>query len=131
MKDWLIDLWISIKDFFGGILVLLLLAIPFLLELLDAFHTPRTNIFLYIGIIEIVIALVIGMRGLWKRRKSARKEPPNMKKLIPLKKQSKFAQKEHAARQRGSWEGVKPVTRVVESKKHYSRKRLEKPSAEE
>lgn len=37
-----------------------------------------------------------------------------MKKLIPLKKQSKSAQKEHAALQRGSWEGVKPVTRVEE-----------------
>ena len=54
-----------------------------------------------------------------------------MKKLIPLKKQSKSAQKEHAAGQRGSWEGVKPVTRVVESKKRYSRKRLPKPSADE
>lgn len=54
-----------------------------------------------------------------------------MKKLIPLKKQSKAAQKEHAASQRGSWEGVKPITRVVESKKKYSRKRLAKPSAEE
>ena len=54
-----------------------------------------------------------------------------MKKLIPLKKQSKSAQKEHAASQRGSWEGVKPVTRVVESRKRYSRKRLEKPSTEE
>lgn len=54
-----------------------------------------------------------------------------MKKLIPLKKQSKVAQKEHAASQRGSWEGVKPITRVVESKKRYSRKRLEKPSTDE
>ena len=54
-----------------------------------------------------------------------------MKKLIPLKKQSKSDQKEHAALKRGSWEGVKPVTRVAEYKKHYSRKRLEKPSADE
>lgn len=54
-----------------------------------------------------------------------------MKKLIPLKKQSKSARKAHAASQRGSWEGVKPVTRVVESRKKYSRKRLEKPSADE
>lgn len=54
-----------------------------------------------------------------------------MKKLIPLKKQSKSAQKEHAASQRGSWEGVKPITRVIESKKKYSRKRLSKPSADE
>ena len=54
-----------------------------------------------------------------------------MKKLIPLKKQSKAAQKEHAALQRGSWEGIKPVTRVAESKKKYSRKRLAKPPADE
>ena len=54
-----------------------------------------------------------------------------MRKRVPLKKQSKSAQKEHAPHQRGSWEGVKPVTRVVESKKRYSRKRLEKPSADE
>ena len=54
-----------------------------------------------------------------------------MKKLIPLKKQSKAAQKEHAASQRGSWEGVKPITRVAESKKKYSRKRLTRPSTEE
>ncbi|MGN1370125.1 MAG: hypothetical protein ACI4WX_14745 [Aristaeellaceae bacterium] len=52
-------------------------------------------------------------------------------KLIPLKKQSKAAQKAHAAAQRGSWEGVKPVTRVAESKKRYSRKRLEKPNTDE
>ena len=54
-----------------------------------------------------------------------------MKKLIPLKKQSKAAQKEHAALQRGSWEGIKPITRIVESKNRYSRNRLAKPSAEE
>ena len=54
-----------------------------------------------------------------------------MKKLIPLKKQSKSAQKEHAAMKRGSWEGVKPVTRVADSKKKYSRKRLGNPSSEE
>jgi len=54
-----------------------------------------------------------------------------MKKLIPLHKQSKSAKKEHAALKRGTWESVKPVTRVVQSKKRYSRKRLEKPSTEE
>ncbi len=54
-----------------------------------------------------------------------------MKKLVPLKKQSKSAQKEYAASQRGSWEGVKPITRVVESRKKYTRKRLGKPSADE
>ncbi len=54
-----------------------------------------------------------------------------MKKLIPLKKQSKAAQKAHAASQRGSWEGVKPVTRVAESRRKYSRKRMPKPNADE
>ena len=54
-----------------------------------------------------------------------------MKKLVPLKKQSKAAQKEHAASQRGSWEGVNPVTRVAESRKRYSRKRLPRPAADE
>lgn len=54
-----------------------------------------------------------------------------MKRLVPLKKQSKKDQKAHAASQRGSWDGVKPVTRVAESRKRYSRKRLPKPSAEE
>lgn len=54
-----------------------------------------------------------------------------MKKLVPLKKQSKKEQKAYAASQRGSWEGVKPVTRVAESRKKYSRKRLEKPVTDE
>ncbi len=54
-----------------------------------------------------------------------------MKKLIPLKKQSKAARKEHAASLRGSWEGVKPITRVAESKKRYSRKRMPKPNTDE
>lgn len=47
-----------------------------------------------------------------------------MKKLIPIDKQSKRAQKEHDRTQRGDWGAVKPVLRIVESKKKYSRKRL-------
>ncbi len=54
-----------------------------------------------------------------------------MKKLIPLIKQSKAAKRAHAAAQRGSWEGVKPVTRIAENRKKYSRKRLSKPGADE
>ena len=34
-----------------------------------------------------------------------------MKQMIPLKKQSKKAQKEQHAKQRGSWYGISPVTR--------------------
>ncbi len=46
-----------------------------------------------------------------------------MKKQVPLEKQQKSAQKEHDRVQRGDWGAVKPVTRVVESKKKYSRER--------
>lgn len=46
-----------------------------------------------------------------------------MKKLIPLEKRSKKEQKAWYARQRGDWNGVNPVTRVVPNKKHYNRKK--------
>lgn len=46
-----------------------------------------------------------------------------MKKQVPADKQSKREQKEHARLQRGDWGSVKPVLRIVESKKRYSRKR--------
>ena len=42
-------------------------------------------------------------------------------KIIPINKQSKKARRAYYAKQRGSWNGVKPVTRVVESKKVYDR----------
>ena len=44
-------------------------------------------------------------------------------KIIPIEKQSKKAQREFYAKQRDSWNGVKPVTRVVKSKKLYDRNR--------
>ena len=47
-----------------------------------------------------------------------------MMKYVPLEKQSKKAQKEHHDRQRGSWNGVVPVTRVVPDKKKYERSRI-------
>lgn len=46
-----------------------------------------------------------------------------MKKMIPLEKRSKKEQKAWYARQRGDWNGVNPVTRVVPNKKHYDRKK--------
>ena len=46
-----------------------------------------------------------------------------MKKHVPLEKQQKSAQREHARSHRGDWGSVKPVLRVVESKKKYSRVR--------
>ena len=80
MKERLLDLWISIKDFFGGILVLLFLAIPFLLELLGAFYTPRTPIFMWQGFALLVILIVAGVCALRKKRRSAKfpsKEEPS------------------------------------------------------
>lgn len=38
-----------------------------------------------------------------------------MKQLIPLDKRSKKAKREYHAKQRGSWNGVNPVTRIVQS----------------
>lgn len=44
-------------------------------------------------------------------------------KYIPLSKQTKRAQKAHYSKQRGSWNGVLPVTRVIPNKKTYIRSR--------
>ena len=51
--------------------------------------------------------------------------------MVPLKKQSKKEQKKYHARKRRDWNGLKPVTRVMKSKKVYDRKKLSKPSEEE
>lgn len=52
-------------------------------------------------------------------------------KLIPLNKQSKNAQKKYHARSRRDWNGLKPTTRVVKSKKVYDRKKMQKPTIEQ
>lgn len=44
-----------------------------------------------------------------------------MKQMTPIKKQSKKAQRQFFAQQRGSWHGVNPVTKIVPNKKHYKR----------
>lgn len=49
-----------------------------------------------------------------------------MKKFVPLEKRSKKEQKAYYASQRGSWNGVKPVTRSIPSKKLYNRKRTDR-----
>lgn len=51
-------------------------------------------------------------------------------KHIPLEKQSKRAQKENNNKQRGSWNGVVPVTRVIPNKKAYDRKRVKQEERE-
>lgn len=47
-------------------------------------------------------------------------------KLVPLDKQSKKDQKKYHARSRRDWNGLKPTTRVVKSKKVYDRKKQQK-----
>ena len=46
-----------------------------------------------------------------------------MPKFVPLKKQSKKAQRAYHRRSRNDWGEIRPVTRVVESGKAYSRSR--------
>ena len=50
-------------------------------------------------------------------------------KMIPLNKQSKKAQREYYLKQRGSWNGVKPATRVIKSKKVYDRNKMKELSS--
>lgn len=45
--------------------------------------------------------------------------------FVPLEKRSKKEQRAYHAKQRGSWNGINPVTRVVPNKKKYNRKRVE------
>ena len=53
-----------------------------------------------------------------------------MKQMIPLKKQSKKAQKEQHAKQRGSWYGICPITRTVPNGKAYDRNRIKREDRE-
>lgn len=53
-----------------------------------------------------------------------------MKQHVPLKKQSKKAQKEYHAKQRGSWYGISPVTRTVPNGKAYDRNRVKRTDRE-
>ena len=46
-----------------------------------------------------------------------------MQGMVPLKKQSKKKQREFWERQRGDWQGLCPVTRIVPNKKTYQRKK--------
>lgn len=46
-----------------------------------------------------------------------------MKQPTSLQKQSKRAKREYYSQQRGTWNGVNPVTKTVPNKKAYSRLR--------
>lgn len=45
-------------------------------------------------------------------------------KMTPISKQSKKEQRKYYASQRGSWNGVSPITRVVPSRREYDRNRM-------
>ena len=47
-----------------------------------------------------------------------------MTQLTPLDKRSKKAQREYHTKQRGSWHGLNPITRTVQSRKTYDRARV-------
>lgn len=47
-----------------------------------------------------------------------------MLQTVPLKKQSKKAQRMYHDKQRGSWNGICPVTRTTRNKKAYDRNRI-------
>ena len=49
-----------------------------------------------------------------------------MANFIPLEKQSKRAQHAFHAQKRGSWNGLNPVTRSVESRRRYDRQQSKK-----
>ena len=49
-----------------------------------------------------------------------------MKQPVPLRKQSKKAQKEYHMKQRGSWNGISPVTQTVPNGKAYDRSRAKR-----
>lgn len=46
-----------------------------------------------------------------------------MIRVIPVKKMSKKEQKAYHAKQRGTWYGLSPVTRITPNKKAYDRNR--------
>ena len=53
-----------------------------------------------------------------------------MEKFIPFEKLSKKEQRRRNAQRRGSWQGISPVTRRVESPKVYNRRKAQKWKAD-
>lgn len=49
-----------------------------------------------------------------------------MEKFIPYEKLSKKEQRRRSAQQRGSWQGLCPVTRRAENPKAYNRRKAQK-----
>ena len=47
-------------------------------------------------------------------------------KMPPLKKQSKNEQRKYYSSKRGSWNGVSPITHIVQSRRVYDRNRIKR-----
>lgn len=58
--------------------------------------------------------------------RSRRKEPCVKMNFTPIKKRSKREQRKYYAAKRGSWNGLSPVTRVVQTRKVYDRNRVKR-----
>ena len=53
-------------------------------------------------------------------------EQYSIMKMTPLKKQSKNEQRKYYSSKRGSWNGVSPITRIVQSRRVYDRNRIKR-----
>lgn len=49
-----------------------------------------------------------------------------MEKMVPLAKQFKADRRKYHLSQRGSWNGISPVTRIVPDRRAYDRNRLKR-----
>lgn len=47
-------------------------------------------------------------------------------KMMPIKKQSKSEQHKYFSSMRGSWYGISPITRIVQSRRVYDRNRIKR-----
>ena len=47
-------------------------------------------------------------------------------KMTPISKQSKNNQRKYYATKRGFWNGVSPITRIVQSRRAYDRNRIKR-----
>lgn len=52
-------------------------------------------------------------------------------KMTPLRKQSKAAQRKFYLAQRGSWNGISPVTRIARNGKGYNRNNVKQQARKE
>ena len=50
-------------------------------------------------------------------------------KMTPLKKQNKREQRKFYSSKRGSWNGVSPITRIVQSRRVYDRNHIKREDA--